>query len=149
MTGTKHLSGKLPSASLALRVPCPVPKRLAARGTPRVPGDPLQHRLIGCVWNDTIEREFARLGLVLPHEAFAVRTDNPLAYGRLVAADAGIGFVAAYNLRHWPGVVPLLPILKTPPLPCWLAVHREICGSALVRRVVDFLAETIPAELAQ
>ena len=143
------MSGKLPSARLALRVPCPIPKRLAARGTPRVPGDPLQHRLVGCDRDDTIERGFARLGLVLPHEAFAMRTDNQLAYGRLVAADAGIGFVAAYNLRHWPGVVPLLPMLKTPPLPCWLADHHEIRGSAQVRRVVDFLAEMIPAELAQ
>jgi DNA-binding transcriptional LysR family regulator len=77
-----------------------------------------------------------------------LRTDDQLAYGRLVAAGAGIGFVAAYNLRHWPGVVPVLPMLKIPPLPCWLAVHREIRGSRLVRRVYDFLAEAIPAELA-
>jgi len=45
-------------------------------------------------------------------------------------------------------VVPVLPMLKIPPLPCWLAVHREIRGSRLVRRVYDFLAEAIPAELA-
>ena len=61
---------------------------------------------------------------------------------------AGIGFVAAYNLRHWPGVVALLPQLRIPPLPCWLAVHREIRGSALVRRVFDFLSQAIPAELS-
>ena len=121
---------------------------LQRAGTPRKPGDLLQHRLIGYDRDDTIERGFAKFGLALPHEAFALRTDNHLAYGRLVAAGAGIGFVAAYNLRHWPGVVPLLPMLKIPPLPCWLAVHREIRGSALVRRVYDFLAEAIPAELA-
>jgi DNA-binding transcriptional LysR family regulator len=63
-----------------------------------------------------------------------------VAYGQLVAAGAGIGFVARYNLAHWPGVVPLLPMLKIPPLPCWLAVHREIRGNPLVRRVYDFLA---------
>ena len=121
---------------------------LQRAGTPRKPGDLLQHRLIGYDRDDTIERGFAKFGLALPHEAFALRTDNHLAYGRLVAAGAGIGFVAAYNLRHWPGVVPLLPMLKIAPLPCWLAVHREIRGSALVRRVYDFLAEAIPAELA-
>jgi hypothetical protein len=33
-------------------------------------------------------------------------------------------------------------------MPCWLAVHREIRGSGLVRRVFDFLAEDIPRELA-
>jgi hypothetical protein len=39
-------------------------------------------------------------------------------------------------------------MLKIPPLPCWLAVHREIRGSKLVRRVYDFLATAIPAALA-
>jgi len=61
---------------------------------------------------------------------------------------AGIGFVVAYNLRRWPGVVALLPQLRIPPLPRWLAVHREIRGSALVRRVFDFLSQAIPAELS-
>jgi hypothetical protein len=35
--------------------------------------------------------------------------------------------------------VPLLPMLKIPPLPCWLAVHREIRGNPLVRRVYDYM----------
>ena len=122
---------------------------LQRAGTPRKPADLLQHRLIGYDRDDTIERGFAKLGQPLPHAAFALRTDNQIAYGHLVAAGAGIGFVAAYNLRHWPGVVPLLPMLKIPPLPCWLAVHREIRGSTLVRRVYDFLAEALPAELAR
>jgi len=72
-----------------------------------------------------------------------------VAYGRLVAAGAGLGFVAHYNTAHWPGVQRLLPMLQIPPLPCWLAVHREIRGSKVVRRVYDFLAEAIPRELAR
>ena len=44
---------------------------------------------------------------------------------------------------------PLLPMLQIPPLPCWLAVHREIRGNPVVRRVYDFLAEAIPRELAR
>ena len=122
---------------------------LQRAGTPRQPQDLLQHRLIGYDRDDTIERGFARLGLVLPRQAFALRTDDQMAYGRLVAAGAGIGFVARYNIAHWPGVVPLLPMLQIPPLPCWLAVHREIRGSKVVRRVYDFLAEAIPRELAR
>jgi hypothetical protein len=50
-------------------------------------------------------------------------------------------------LAQWPGVVRLLPMLKIPPLPAWLAVHREIRGSAIVRRVYDFLAERLPSAL--
>ena len=120
---------------------------LARAGTPCRPDELHRHRLIGYDRDDTIERGMAALGLPLPRETFVLRTGDQLAYGRLVAAGAGIGFVAAYNLRHWPGVVPLLPMLKIPPLPCWLAVHREIRGNALMRRVVDFLAQAIPEEL--
>ena len=120
---------------------------LRCAGTLRQPADLLRHRLIGYDRDDTIQRGFAALGLELGREHFHIRTDNQLAYGRLLATGAGIGFVAAYNLRHWPGTRPVLPMIKISPLPCWLAVHREIRGSALVRRVYDFLAEAIPAEL--
>jgi len=102
------------------------------------------HRLIGYDKDSAIVRGFAQFGLTVTREQFALRTDDQLAYGRLIAAGAGIGFAADYNLRHWRGVVPLLPMLKIAPLPCWLAVHREIRGSAVVRRVFDFLAEAIP-----
>ena len=121
---------------------------LARAGTPRQPADLLQHCLIGMDRDDTIVRGFAGSGLPLAREQFALRTDDQVAYGRLVAAGAGIGFVAAYNIAHWPGVRPLLPALKIPPLPCWLAVHREIRGNRVVRRVYDFLAEAVPQALA-
>ena len=113
------------------------------------PTDLLQHRLIGYDRDDLLLRGFAALGSSVTRESFALRTDDHVAYGRLVAVGAGIGFVAAYNIRHWPGVLPVLPMLQIPPLPCWLAVHREIRGSRLVRRVYDYLAEAIPAELAR
>lgn len=38
-------------------------------------------------------------------------------------------------------------MLSIPPLPCWLAVHREIRSSKFVRRVYDFLADALPAAL--
>ncbi len=128
-------------------VTCAHSSYLKRVGVPQVPQDLLQHRLIGYDNDETIVRGFAGLGLPLRREQFVLRTDNQLAYGHLVAAGAGIGFLAAYNLRYLPGVQPLLPMLQIPPLPCWLAVHREIRGSALVRRVYDFLARAIPAQL--
>jgi DNA-binding transcriptional LysR family regulator len=121
---------------------------LRRAGTPRRPQDLAQHTLIGYDRDSTIERGFARLGLPLERAQFALRTDNQIVYSQLVAAGAGIGFVAAYTLPILPGVQPLLPMLKIPPLPCWLAVHREIRGSPVVRRVYDFLADTLPGALA-
>lgn len=121
---------------------------LERAGTPRQPMDLLTHRLIGYDRDETIVRGFAVMGLSLQRDQFALRTDDQVAYGRLVATGAGIGFVARYNIHHWPGVVSLLPQLGIPPLPCWLAVHREIRGNRLVRRVYDFLAEAIPTAVA-
>ncbi|MCA0244669.1 MAG: LysR family transcriptional regulator [Proteobacteria bacterium] len=121
---------------------------LARAGTPRQPGDLLRHRLIGYDRDDTLLRGFAAQGLAITPAQFALRTDDQVAYGCLVAAGAGIGFVARYNLPYWPGVQPLLPALKIPPLPCWLAVHREIRGNPLVRRVYDFLAAALPPALS-
>ena len=130
-------------------VACAHKSYLKRAGTPRVPTDLLQphHRLIGFDKDTAIVRGFALMGVPVTREHFALRTDDQLAYGRLIAAGAGIGFAADYNLRHWRGVEHILPGLAIPPLPCWLAVHREIRGSGLVRRVYDFLAEAIPREL--
>ena len=121
---------------------------LQRAGTPTEPTDLLRHTLIGYAESDTIERGFAALGLPLKRENFALRTDDQVAYGMLIAQGAGIGFVAHYHARHWPGVRRVLPQLAIPPLPCWLAVHREIRASRVVRTVYDFLADAVPRVLA-
>ena len=113
----------------------------------REPADLKVHRLIGFDRDESIVRGFARLGVPLTRSDFAVRTDDQVAYARLVAEGAGIGFVAAYAIAQWPGVVRLLPGLAIPPLPCWLAVHREIRANRQVRAAYDFLAREIPPAL--
>lgn len=121
---------------------------LARAGALLQPEELLRHRLVGYDRDDALRRGFAAMGFPVRREDFMLRTDDQLAYGHSVAAGAGIGFLAAHSLRWLPGVVPVLPMLRIPPMPCWLAVHREIRGSGLVRRVFDFLAEDIPRELA-
>ena len=120
---------------------------LERAGTPREPAELARHTLIGYATDDLIERGFAALGLPLNRDSFAIRTDDQVAYGMLVAQGAGIGFVAHYNAPHWPGVRRVLPQLPIPPLPCWLAVHREIRSSKVVRSVYDFLADALPQRL--
>lgn len=123
-------------------------KSYLAKAPPlRVAEDLVAHRLVGYDRDDTIVRGAARMGMVLARGNFAVRTDDQVVYGRLVAEGAGIGFVARYNLRHWPGVVAVLPALALGSLPCWLAVHREIRSNPRVRTVYDFLAREIAAAI--
>jgi DNA-binding transcriptional LysR family regulator len=111
------------------------------------PEDLLVHRLIGFDRDDTIVRGFASLGVTLSRADFALRTDDQVAYTRLVAEGAGVGFVAGYVVRQCPGVVRVLPALAIPSLPCWLAVHREIRSNPLVRTVYDDLAQALPSAL--
>jgi DNA-binding transcriptional LysR family regulator len=127
---------------------CAHERYLASRGTPRTWDDLAGHTLIGYDRDDTILRGFARVGIKLARERFAFRTDDQIAYGRLVAAGAGVGFVALYNTAHWPGVRQILPSIAVAPLPCWLAVRREVRASRVVRRVYDHLADAIPKALS-
>lgn len=120
---------------------------LARTGAPRTLQDLSRHTLIGFARDDLILRGFSAMGLPVTREQFALRTDDQVAYGRLVAEGAGIGFLAHYAAAHLPGMRRVLPQLAIPPLPCWLVVHREIRSSRVVRRVYDFLAKRLPREL--
>lgn len=120
---------------------------LRRAGVPQGLSDLREHRLIGMDNDDSLLRGFQLAGLPVRREDFALRTDNHIVYGRLLATGAGVGFATHYNARQWPGLRLLLPEVEIPPLPCWLTVHREIHGNRVIRRVYDFLGEAIPAAL--
>jgi DNA-binding transcriptional LysR family regulator len=120
---------------------------LRRRGMPRQLADLLNHELIGGDRDETILRAFATFGYPVGREAFAFRSDDLIAYWEAVRAGLGVGFVADYLARTDNQLVPLLPMLKIPPLPIWLTVHREIRTSPRIRAVYDFLAAAIPKAL--
>lgn len=121
---------------------------LRRRGTPRVPEDLMSHDLVGNDRNTDILRGFAGMGHPMEREDFAVRTDDLNAYHAAVGAGLGVGFLPRYAARQSPELVPLLPMLDIPPLPMWLAVHREIRSNPRIRRVWDFLSTALPQALA-
>lgn len=131
-------------------VACAHRSYLQRRGTPAEPLDLLaqQHTLLGNDQTLDIQRGFAAMGHTVGAEHFALRTDDLMAYWAAVRAGLGIGFVAAYLLREDADVVQILPELKTPTLPVWLVVHREIRASRRIRAVYDFLARELPPELS-
>lgn len=120
---------------------------LAQMGTPRSMDELLTHRLVGFDRRTDILDSFAAWGLRLTPEQFHVRTDDHVVYARLVQEGAGIGFLTFYHLRRLPGLVQVLPQTKLHSLACWLAVHREIRGDPLIRKVYDFLGPALLAAL--
>ena len=122
---------------------------LRRRGAPRFPADLLAHDLVGFDTDDSLLRGFASQGVVVERRQFAVRTDDHVVAWHAVCAGAGIGFNACYVGSYEPRVQRVLPELPIAPLPMWLAVHREIRGSARIRRVFDFLAASLPQQVAE
>lgn len=113
-------------------------------GMPRDAMDILQHTVIGHDQDQNIIRGFRNFGLDLTPAFFPVRCDDFVAYWQLVRAGIGIGFVADFVAQTDPEVVALLPQLAIPPLPVWLAVHREIRSTPRIKAVFDFLAAELP-----
>lgn len=117
---------------------------LARFGTPQAPDDLLNHTLIGYDTDDVMIRGFANYGQTLSKEAFAIRSDDLIVQWQALCAACGIGFVADYMGRSQTDLVKILPMLKIPPLPMWLAVHREIRSNQRIRAVFDYLAKALP-----
>ena len=118
---------------------------IAKHGAPQQPEDLIHHALIGYDADDIMIRGFANYGQVLTKESFALRSDDLMVQWQALVAGCGIGFVADYMGRNQPDLVKLLPMLVIPPLPMWLAVHREIRSSQRIRAVFDYLATALPA----
>ena len=70
-----------------------------------------------------------------------------MAYWAAVRSGLGVGFLADYLARTDSQLVPVLPMLKVPPLPVWLTVHREIRTSRRIRAVYDFPGQHVPQVL--
>lgn len=118
---------------------------LARRGAVHTPAELLQHELIGSDTDLSILQGFQALGFPVTREIFALRSDDFIVQWRAVQAGLGIGFCANYMACSDPGVVQILPEqIRIPPLPMWLAVHREIRTNPRIRAVFDFLADALP-----
>lgn len=120
---------------------------LRRRGTPKQPIELLAHELVGLDRAETIIQGFAAFGYPVQRNQFALRTDDLMAYWEAVRAGLGVGFIADYLARTDSAVVPLLPMLKVPAIPMWLAVHREIRTNRRIREVYDFLGDAVPGAL--
>lgn len=118
---------------------CAATSYLERRGRPQKPEDLVTHDLIGFDRGMDIIHGFAALGVAIDRHAFALRTDNQIVFWEAIRAGNGVGFAQRQLAERDPLVEAILPELTLPPLPMWLAMHRDVRTSARVRRVADFL----------
>lgn len=114
---------------------------------PRTVQELRHHALIGFDQDEQIIRGLQGVGVALTRESFQVRSDDHLVHWQCLVAGLGVGFAATWLAEREAGLRRLLPDLPIPPLPVWLAVHREIRSSARVRAVFDFLASAVAPAL--
>lgn len=104
-----------------------------------------QHHWIGPNQGEQMRRGFARAGHPVSREFFAVRTDHSALAWQAVCAGLGVGAGLCQVAEGTPELERVLPDAPIAPLPCWLAVHRELRGTPRLRAVADALAAALGA----
>ncbi len=124
------------------------PGYLKRRGVPRSIDDLHDHDLVGYDRDPTILRGFTAMGQPATRERFCLRSDDHIAAWAAVRAGIGLGWGPTYMGEPDPAVKRVLPDLLIPPLPMWLAVHREVRSSPRIRLVYEFLRDALVRALA-
>jgi len=111
-------------------LPCASQSYIDRWGAPRNIVDLFNHRLIGADKDRTFLDGMATIAKQVGREPgtirLAYRTDDFVAQAAAVKAGIGIGFVAQHLVQQNKDMVALQLNIPIPPLPLWLAVHREI-----------------------
>ena len=98
---------------------------------------------VGFDRSDMILRLVRGWGLAVDTAFFGVRCDDQAVYWKLVCAGCGVGGMQTAIGDAEPGVRRLDFQPELPPLPIWLAAHDAMHKSPRVKRVWDFLADSV------
>jgi DNA-binding transcriptional LysR family regulator len=124
-------------------VACAATSYLDRRGRPEDPSQLLQHVIIGFDRGMEMINGFRDAGVEIDRHAFHFRCDNHAVIWEATRAGIGISFQQRPIVEREPLVEIILPELRTPVLPCWIAMHRDLRSSVRIRRVADFLREAL------
>jgi len=112
-------------------------------GRPRTEEALKRLEFVGFDANDTIIRAMRGAGMDVDRGFFGVRCDDQAAYWHLVRAGCGVGGMQVTIGDAEPGVERVLPEMKLPALPVWLAAPSALRHSPRIRLVWDRLAERL------
>lgn len=124
-------------------VACAAKSYIERRGRPTDPSQLLDHTVIGFDRGMEMLNGFRNAGIEIDRHAFHVRCDNHAVIWEATRAGIGISFQQKPIVDRDPLVEVILPELEIPLLPCWIAMHRDLRTSVRIRRVADFLMESL------
>jgi len=103
--------------------------------------------VIGYDRDESMIRGFRSAGVTVERRFFPIRTDDQVVAWRMVVEGNGIGFMQVAIGDAEPAVRRILTDLPLPTLPIWLTAHSELKTSRPIRRVYDFIADSLRAAL--
>ena len=117
---------------------------LQAKGQP-TPATLHRHEWVGYDRSDQLLRGFRDAGFEVGKAMFGFRCDNQIVAWHAVLAGLGIGVGLVRVAAQSPHLVRVLAKVPVPPLPLWLAAHRELRGTPRLKLVFDHLAAAFAA----
>ncbi|MFG6430519.1 LysR family transcriptional regulator [Roseateles sp. LYH14W] len=111
---------------------------LARHGMP-TPATLAEHVWLGHDRSTQLIDGFRAGGVDVDREFFAWRCDNQLVNWEALRAGLGIGVGLRALAARDAALVPVLPEFVVPPLPLWLAAHRELRDTPRLRLVFEAL----------
>lgn len=115
---------------------------LARKGRPRTMQELLKHDVIGFDRSEVILKLYAAAGEQVTRETFPIRCDDQMVGWRLLLAGAGLGFAQDMLAKQEPRLE-RLDFDLVPPMRVWLVTHQDVHTNLRIRRVVNFLSESI------
>ena len=116
---------------------------LARRGWSQTAKDLLDHDVIGFDRDDSVIKGYAAHGLTVTRNQFPIRCDDQMVCWNLLLAGAGLGFAQQILAATQPDLRHVDIRMKLPALPVWLVMHEEVRSNARIRRVADFVGESV------
>lgn len=109
-------------------------------GRPETAEELMALDFVGFDANDLIIRIMRAAGLEVTRDFFAVRSDDQAAYWQLIRTGCGVGGMQVAIGEAEPRVERVLPELRLPPLPLWLAAPAALRHNPRIRLVWEMLA---------
>lgn len=124
-------------------LPCAAQSHIDRWGMPRSMAELLRQPMILPDRDPAFGQFLRKAGITRDAFNIALLTDSiPLSW-QAISQGLGVGVAARHMIERTAHVHRVPVELHVPPLPVWLAVHRELRTSQAIRRVFDFLADEL------